>query len=56
MTDNAHQLAALLLPAEAARRLGITVDQLFAFVRDGELRYVNMGRGHKAPALPVHRW
>jgi excisionase family DNA binding protein len=44
VTDNA-----LLLPAEAARRLRITLDQLFAFVRDGELRYVNVGRGTKRP-------
>jgi hypothetical protein len=49
MTDNAHHPAMLLLPAEAARRLRITPNQLFAFVRDGELHYINMGRGQKRP-------
>jgi len=39
----------LLTPAEAAARLRITEEQLSAFVRDGELRYVNMGRGTKRP-------
>lgn len=39
----------LLMSAEAAERLGITVEQLSAFIRDGELRYVNVGRGAKRP-------
>ena len=39
----------LLMPREAAERLGITVEQLSAFVHDGELHYVNVGRGSKRP-------
>jgi hypothetical protein len=39
----------LLLPPQAAARLNVTVEQLFALVRDGELRYVNIGRGAKRP-------
>lgn len=35
----------LLKPAEAARQLGITEDALIRHVRDGELDYVNIGRG-----------
>jgi hypothetical protein len=34
---------------EAARRLDITTDQLSALVRDGEISYVNIGRGKKRP-------
>ena len=34
-------------PSVAAQRLGVTVEQLFGFVHDGELRYVNVGRGSK---------
>jgi hypothetical protein len=36
-------------PREAAAKLQITIDQLFEFVRLGELRYVNVGRGEKKP-------
>lgn len=39
----------LRTPAEAAARLATTVEQVFAFVRDGELHYVNVGRGKKRP-------
>ena len=42
-------LGGLLPPSQAADRLNVTVEQLFAFVRDGELRYVNVGRGSKRP-------
>jgi|SRR5215467_6831026 len=37
----------LFPPKEAAKRLNVSVDQLQGFVRDGELTYVNMGRGKK---------
>jgi excisionase family DNA binding protein len=39
----------LLTTAEAADRLGITVEKLLAFVHDGQLRGINMGRGSKRP-------
>ena len=34
-------------PRVAAAKLSVTVEQLMGFVRDGELRYVNIGRGKK---------
>jgi hypothetical protein len=34
---------------QAAERLHTSVEQLIGFVRDGELRYVNLGRGKKRP-------
>ena len=39
----------LKTPKQAAERLQISVEQLIGFVRDGELRYVNLGRGKKRP-------
>ena len=39
----------LLLPPQAADKLNVTIEQLMGFVRDGELRYVNLGRGSKRP-------
>jgi hypothetical protein len=39
----------LNLPPQAASKLNVTVEQLMAFVRDGELRYINIGRGSKRP-------
>jgi excisionase family DNA binding protein len=39
----------LLTPQEAARRLNITEDQLSAFAQDGEIAYINVGRGKKWP-------
>lgn len=39
----------LLTPKEAAARLSITVEQLAALVRDGEIAYVGVGRGAKRP-------
>jgi hypothetical protein len=39
----------LVLPPQAADKLNVTVEQLFGFVRDGELRYINIGRGSKRP-------
>jgi excisionase family DNA binding protein len=39
----------LLDSREAARRLNITPDQLAALVQDGEISYINVGRGRKRP-------
>ncbi|NEU95672.1 helix-turn-helix domain-containing protein [Bradyrhizobium sp. UFLA 03-164] len=39
----------LLTPHEAACKLNITVDQLNAFAQDGEIAYINVGRGKKRP-------
>jgi hypothetical protein len=39
----------LLLPPQAADKLNVTIEQLMGFVLDGELRYVNTGRGKKRP-------
>ncbi len=39
----------LLDSKEAAHRLRITVDQLGALVHDGEISYINVGRGQKRP-------
>jgi hypothetical protein len=39
----------LLTPQEAACRLNITVTQLGAFAQDGEISYINVGRGKKRP-------
>ena len=36
-----------MTPREAAEQLHITTEQLRGFVHDGELRYVNVGRGKK---------
>jgi hypothetical protein len=36
-----------LTPKETALRLNITVEQLRAFTADGEINYVNLGRGKK---------
>ena len=41
----------LRTPTEAAARLQISAKQLRAFVRSGELRYVNVGRGSKKPRI-----
>src|SRR6266851_3828217 len=41
----------LRTPTEAAARLRISAKQLRAFVRSGELRYVNVGRGSKKPRI-----
>src|ERR1700680_307026 len=35
---------------EAARRLDITEEQLSALARDGEISYINVGRGTKRPS------
>lgn len=37
----------LLKPPEAAKLIGITVAALIQHVRDGELAYINIGRGEK---------
>ena len=34
-------------PQSAAERLGVSVKTLNGYVRDGELRYINVGRGTK---------
>jgi excisionase family DNA binding protein len=39
----------LLKPQEVAERLGCTVKTLFGHIRDGSLRYVNVGRGEIRP-------
>jgi excisionase family DNA binding protein len=39
----------LLTPEQAALRLNITEDQLSAFTHDGEIAYINVGRGKKRP-------
>lgn len=39
----------LLDPKEAAARLNITEEQVRAFARDGDLKFINMGRGAKRP-------
>jgi excisionase family DNA binding protein len=41
--------ANLLDGKEAAKRLNITEDQLGALVHDGEISYINVGRGKKRP-------
>ncbi|MCP4284081.1 MAG: helix-turn-helix domain-containing protein [Gammaproteobacteria bacterium] len=38
-----------MTPAKAAEALGISVKTLTGHVKDGELRYVNVGRGSKKP-------
>jgi hypothetical protein len=38
-----------LTPQETALRLNITTDQLAAFTADGEISYINVGRGKKRP-------
>ena len=35
----------LLDPKEVAARLNITEEQVRAFARDGDLKFINMGRG-----------
>jgi excisionase family DNA binding protein len=42
-------MAQLLDGKEAAKRLNITEDQLAALVQDGEITYINVGRGKKRP-------
>jgi hypothetical protein len=44
-----RRAARLLKPQEVAERLGCTVKTLFGHVRDGSLRYVNVGRGEIRP-------
>jgi excisionase family DNA binding protein len=39
----------LLTMTQAATRLNITPDQLKAFVDDGSLRFINVGRGRRRP-------
>jgi hypothetical protein len=49
--DHAERLATtgLLTAAQAAGDLNITVEQLLQHVKDGALRYINVGRGRKRP-------
>jgi excisionase family DNA binding protein len=44
----------LKTPSEAARRLGISIRTLRSLVGDGDLRYINVGRG-KQREHSVHR-
>ncbi|WLB15780.1 helix-turn-helix domain-containing protein [Bradyrhizobium japonicum] len=39
--------AHLRSPQSAAERLGVSVKTLNGYVRDGEIRYINVGRGSK---------
>jgi excisionase family DNA binding protein len=41
----------LLSLDEAAQHLNITPDQVKGFAQDGELRYINVGRGKKRPRI-----
>jgi excisionase family DNA binding protein len=41
----------LLTLREAAQRLKITPEQVAALVHDGEISYVNVGRGRKRPRM-----
>ena len=43
--------AKLLTLDDAAQHLNVTSDQVTAFVQDGELRYINVGRGKKRPRM-----
>src|SRR5258708_23651919 len=36
---------------QAAKKLNISEDQLAGLVQDGELRYINVGRGQKRPRM-----
>jgi excisionase family DNA binding protein len=36
---------------QAAAKLGVSVDHLRAVVQDGDLAYINVGRGKKRPTL-----
>ena len=42
-------MSALFTHRETARRLSMTEEQLSAFVQDGEIAYINVGRGKKRP-------
>src|SRR5262245_49785825 len=52
---NQYATIELLTKKEAARLLHISGEQLSGFVRDGELRYVNLGRGKKRPRMMFAR-
>ena len=47
--------APLLTAAEAALDLECDEEQLIAFIRDGELHYVNLGRGSKRPRYRLQK-
>jgi excisionase family DNA binding protein len=49
--EKAKRDAVLLTLDEAAQHLNVTADQVTAFVQDGELRYINVGRGKKRPRV-----
>jgi excisionase family DNA binding protein len=46
-SSKAANASGLLMIGQAAAYLGITDDQVAAFVQDGELGYINLGRGKK---------
>lgn len=50
-TEPAKPSAELLTLAQAAAYLNITDEQLAAFVQDGTLDYINVGRGSKRPRI-----
>ena len=45
----------LLTLDQAAAYLNITDEQVAAFIADGTLDYINVGRGNKRPRYPVHQ-
>jgi hypothetical protein len=44
-----------MMRTQAAAYLNITPEQLLLFVGDGELRFVNVGRGKKRPRYRFHK-
>jgi len=45
--------AELLTVDQAAAYLNVTADQVTAFVQDGELQYINVGRGKRKPRIRI---
>ena len=45
--------AELLTLDQAAAYLNVTADQVTAFVQDGELQYINVGRGKRKPRIRI---
>src|SRR6202043_2597920 len=47
LCEAARMINPLHSPKDAARALGVSVKTLNGFVRDGEIRYIDVGRGKK---------